>query len=171
MEKLPSGNIFRCSENWCMIELVFEWLREVGDRRPGASLKWRVMLVLDVVKGHLTEKVKTLTYNQNTSLEITLGCMSSHWKFLDVMFNRLFKGWLWPVHRMALIWELLTDQPETQEDHLKHCLCSGLGLFGMTFLQNSLSIFKMCCVSSSINGCSIVMSCGKKIMNTTLFQW
>jgi hypothetical protein len=38
-EKLPNGNIFRCNYNGCMIELVFEWLREVGDRRPGASLK------------------------------------------------------------------------------------------------------------------------------------
>ena len=38
-EKLSSGNIFRCNENGCMIELVFEWLREVGDRQRGASLK------------------------------------------------------------------------------------------------------------------------------------
>ena len=38
-EKLPSGNIFRCNENGCMIELVFEWLREVGGKRPDASLK------------------------------------------------------------------------------------------------------------------------------------
>jgi hypothetical protein len=127
------------------------------------------LLVLDVVKGHLTEKVKILTYNQNTDLEITMGRMSSQLKFLDVIVNRLFRGWLWPEYRMALIWELLTDQPETQEDHLKHCLRSGLGLFGMTFHQNSLPIFKMCCMSSSIKGCSIVMSCGKKIMKTTLF--
>ena len=57
-EKL-SGSIFRSNENGCMIELMFEWLREVGDRRPGAFLKKSGMLVLDVVKGHLTEAVKT----------------------------------------------------------------------------------------------------------------
>jgi len=50
------------------------------------------LLVLDVVKGHLTEKVKTLNYNQNTDLEITLGHMSSQLKFIDVIVNRLLKG-------------------------------------------------------------------------------
>jgi hypothetical protein len=36
-EKIPSGNIFKCNENGCMIELVVEWLREAGDRRRGCS--------------------------------------------------------------------------------------------------------------------------------------
>jgi len=109
------------------------------------------MLVLDGVKGHLIKKVKILTYNQNTYLEITLERMSSQLKFLDVIVNTLLKGWQWPVHRMVLIWELLTDQPETQEDHLKHSLQSGLGLFGMTFHQNSAPIFKMCCVCQTVS--------------------
>jgi hypothetical protein len=39
MEKLPSGNIFKCDENGCIVEVVVECLREVGDRRPGALLK------------------------------------------------------------------------------------------------------------------------------------
>jgi hypothetical protein len=43
-------------------ELMVKWLREVQDRRPGALLKKRRMLVIDNFKGHLAQKDKKLTF-------------------------------------------------------------------------------------------------------------
>ena len=35
-------------------EFKFEWLREVGARRPGGTLKEKLMLISDACKGHFT---------------------------------------------------------------------------------------------------------------------
>jgi hypothetical protein len=43
-------------------ELMVKWLREVWDRRSGALLKKRGMLVIDAFKGHLAQKDKNLTF-------------------------------------------------------------------------------------------------------------
>jgi hypothetical protein len=44
-------------------ELMVIWLREVCHRRLDAFLEKREMVVLDALKGHLTEQVKTVAYN------------------------------------------------------------------------------------------------------------
>lgn len=43
-------------------ELMVKWLRDVWDRRPGALLKKRRMLVTDAFKGHLAQRDKKLTF-------------------------------------------------------------------------------------------------------------
>jgi hypothetical protein len=46
-EIIPSEIIFKHNEKgWMIEELIFEWLREVWDRRTSALLKNRVMLLL-----------------------------------------------------------------------------------------------------------------------------
>jgi hypothetical protein len=42
-------------------ELMVKWRRDVWDRRPGALLKKRRMLITDAFKGHLAQKDKKLT--------------------------------------------------------------------------------------------------------------
>jgi hypothetical protein len=41
---------------------MVKWLREVQDRRPGTLLKKKGMVVMDVFKGDLPQKVKTLNF-------------------------------------------------------------------------------------------------------------
>jgi hypothetical protein len=75
-----------------MEELKVKWLKEVWHRRPGALLKKRGILVLDAFKGHLTEKVKTVSSNLlNTALVIIPGDMTSQLQVLYVVVNKQFQ--------------------------------------------------------------------------------
>jgi hypothetical protein len=75
-----------------MEELMVEWMKEVWHRRPGALLKKRQMLALDNLKGHLTEKVKTIASDLlNTDLVIIPRGMTFQLQVLDVVVNKPFK--------------------------------------------------------------------------------
>jgi hypothetical protein len=62
--KFLSGIILQCTKKrWMAEKLMVKWLREIWDKRPGALLKKRGMLVLNSSKGHLTKKVRTANLN------------------------------------------------------------------------------------------------------------
>jgi hypothetical protein len=66
--KLVSGITFKHKEEGQMTtELMVKRLTEVWDRRPGALLKKRGMLVIDAFKGHLAEKDKKLSSEHSFS--------------------------------------------------------------------------------------------------------
>jgi hypothetical protein len=65
-ETLRTANTCRCTEKGQVTEeLTVEWFLDIWDRRPGALLKKRRMLVLDNFKGHITkEKTGTSSTTQ-----------------------------------------------------------------------------------------------------------
>jgi hypothetical protein len=141
-----------------MEELMVKWLREVWHSRLGALLKKRRMLVLNVLKGHLAEKVRTVAYNLlNTYLAIIPGGMTSQLQALDMEVNKPFKD---QPHHLAAILELCTNSGR---------LSSGLRLLGITFHQIRLS--------RGVKGAecqtgmkSKMMSFGRKMVKKTLLM-
>jgi hypothetical protein len=96
-EQLPRGIIVRCQpKGWMTSDLMKDWLLVVWNRRPGALLRKRGMLVLDAFKGHLTPDVKaTITGGSiNTDLVVIPRGMISQLQVLDVVVNKLFKDHL-----------------------------------------------------------------------------
>jgi hypothetical protein len=71
-EQATGGNVFKCEKECMTGEVMFELLREGVGQETTAILKELGMLYLDALKCHLTGKLKSLTCNVNTDLEIIL---------------------------------------------------------------------------------------------------
>lgn len=92
-EKLPQGVIVRAQEKgWMEEKLVIDWIETVWNRRPGALLKKKHLLVLDSFKAHLTERVKEKLKGMKTVLAVIPGGLTSVLQPLDVSVNKPFKG-------------------------------------------------------------------------------
>lgn len=90
---LPPGIVVRAEENsWMNSGLVGDWLRVIWERRPGALLARRSMLVLDSFRGHCTDAVKARLAETSTDLVIIPGGMTSMLQPLDVCLNKPFKA-------------------------------------------------------------------------------
>ena len=68
-----------------------EWLKTVWGRRPRAFLNQPSVLVLDAVKGHLTDSVKNQLRKMNSELLVIPGGMTSVLQPMDVPTNKPFK--------------------------------------------------------------------------------
>jgi hypothetical protein len=97
-EQLPRGIIVRCQpRRWMTSDLMKDWLLMVLNRRPGALLRKRGMLVLVAFKRHLTPEVKaTITGGCiNTDLVVIIpGGMTSQLQVLVVAVNKQLKDHL-----------------------------------------------------------------------------
>jgi hypothetical protein len=62
---------------WMTEELMLEWLKIVWSRRPGAFLNQLSMLVLDAIKGHVTDSMKDQLRKMKTELVVIPGGMTS----------------------------------------------------------------------------------------------
>ena len=69
---------------------MLEWLKIVWDRRPRAFLNQPSILVLDALKGHLTDSVKNQLRKMNTEL-VMPGGKTSVLQPMDVSINKPFK--------------------------------------------------------------------------------
>jgi hypothetical protein len=70
--------IVRAQEKGCMMkELLLEWLKIGWICRPGALLNQPAMLILDALKGHLTDSMKDQLHKIKTELVTILGGMTS----------------------------------------------------------------------------------------------
>ena len=70
---------------------MLEWLKIVWGRRPRAFLHQPSMLVLDALKGHLTDSVKNQLRKMYTELVVIPGGMISVLQPMDVSINKPFK--------------------------------------------------------------------------------
>lgn len=71
--------------------LMRKWICTVWNRRPGAPLQHRNMLVLDAFREHLTASVKERLRDGKTDLVVIPGGMMSTLQLLDVVLNKPFK--------------------------------------------------------------------------------
>jgi hypothetical protein len=155
-EEVLTEIIFKCNEKgWMTEEFMVEWLREVWQRRPGAFLKKRGMLVSDAFKGHLTEKVKTVASSLlNIDLLIIPGGMTSQLQVLDLVANKPFKDRLCCLYGE---WLLSGNCPLTPAGNIRRPSEALLGQWIKT-AWNDISPesigkgFKKCCVSNDMNG-------------------
>ena len=82
-----------------MDEGVRGWLQTVWNKRPGALLKKRSILIWDMFRAYLTENVKNEASALKTDLAVIPGGLTSVLQPLDVGLNKPFKdrlkqGWL-----------------------------------------------------------------------------
>lgn len=141
-------------KGWMDGPLVVDWLKVVWNRRPGALLRQRAMLVLDAFRGHLTEQVKTNVRDNNTDLVIIPGGMTSQLQVLDVVVNKPFKDKLRGCYTE---WLLAGQHALTPTGKIKKPCVSLLCSWIMT-AWNSISPesivkgFKKCCLSNAMDG-------------------
>jgi hypothetical protein len=154
-EQGPRVIIVRCQpKRWMTSDLMKNWLLVVWDRKPGALLRKRVMLVLDAFKGHLIPEVKaTITGSSiNTDLVVIPGSMTSELQVLDV--NKPFKDHL---KQLCNEWFLSGDHALTSAGRIKKPSVTVLCQWILTAWQHIsreviVKGFKKCCISSAMDG-------------------
>lgn len=154
-EKLPQGIVYRCQEKgWMTSDLVLDWIKVVWNRRPGASLKQRGMLVLDAFRGHLTPSVKKALSDEHTDLVVIPGGMTSQLQVLDVSINKPFKD---KIRQQYTEWMLSGAHTLTPTGKIQKPAVSLISQWILT-AWNSITPesivkgFKRCCISNALDG-------------------
>ena len=78
-------------KGWMDEEGVKFWLENVWNRRPGALLRKRSLLVWDMFRAHLLDDVKEAARKIRTDLSVIPGGLTSQLQPLDVAVNKPFK--------------------------------------------------------------------------------
>jgi len=90
--KFPRGVVVKAHPKGWMDEAgTKDWLRDVWNKRPGALLNQRSMLVWDMFRAHITDDVKAAVKSRNTDLCVIPGGLTSMLQPLDVCLNKPFK--------------------------------------------------------------------------------
>lgn len=154
-EALPKGVFVRVQENgWMTEELMNDWMKVVWNRRPGAALAKRGMLVLDAFRGHLTDTVKTCASRMKTDLVVIPGGMTGQLQVLDVVVNKPFKDLL---KKKYSDWLLAGDHSLTPTGKIKRVSPSTLVQWILVTWQqiskdSIIRGFKKCCISNALDG-------------------
>ena len=91
-EAFPKDVIVRAQEKeWMTQELMLEWINIVWDCRPRTFLNQPSMLVLDTLKGHLSDSVKSQLRKMDTVLFVIPDGITSVLQPMDVPINKPFK--------------------------------------------------------------------------------
>lgn len=101
---------------WMTSELMEDWLTNIWQRRPGALINRRSMLVMDAFRGHLTDKVKSLLRNKNCDVVIIPGGMTGQLQPLDISINKSFKG---RIRKQYDEWLINNDHSYTKTGKIK----------------------------------------------------
>jgi len=67
------------------------WLNNVWNKRPGALLRQRSLLIWDTFRAHLTDAMKEEAKRLRIDLAVIPGGLTSILQPLDVCLNKLFK--------------------------------------------------------------------------------
>ena len=92
-EKLPKGIVVRCNvKGWMDTEMMLDWLQESYSKRPGGFFRQKQsLLIMDSMRAHLTEPVKSSVKKTNSQLAIIPGGTTKFLQPLDIAVNRPFK--------------------------------------------------------------------------------
>jgi len=116
-DKLPSGvNVAVQEKRWVDKNLLQQWLKNVWDRRPGALLKKKSMLVWDMFKAYLVDSMKKQLKKKKTTQAVIPGGCTSLLQLLDLCLNKPFKG---EMHKLWNNWMTEGDKPLTAAGNLK----------------------------------------------------
>lgn len=160
--KFPSGIVVRSQEKgWMNNDLVLDWIKCVWERRPGALLQLRSMLLLDSFRGHLTDDVKKRLKDGKTDQVIIPGGMTSMLQPLDVCINRPFKSHM---KRLYSEWMASAVHETTPTGRIKKAglvqICQWI-ITSWNLIKEDLVVrsFKKCCISNKYDGSEDSMVC------------
>ncbi|XP_077484191.1 zwilch kinetochore protein isoform X3 [Amblyomma americanum] len=151
----PKGIVVCAQEKgWMDDELVLGWVKSVWEKRPGAMLARRSLLVLDSFRGHLTGRVRERLRGIRTDMAVIPGGFTGMLQPLDVSVNRPFK-----VEFRRQYSEMMANgnHDETPTGRLKRAvLATVLGwiLSAWNFVSTDIVTrsFKVTGISSSLDG-------------------
>ena len=90
--KFPSGVIVQAHpKGWMDEQGTQSWISNVWNKRPGAMLSKRSLLVWDMFRAHLTDGCKKTAIAHKTDLAVIPGGLTSVLQPLDVCLNKPFK--------------------------------------------------------------------------------
>lgn len=78
-------------ETWMTSDWVIDWLKTLWETRPGMTLAQRLMLLLDLLRGHSTD-VKARLSGNRIDLVTILGGMTLMLQPLDECLKKKFKA-------------------------------------------------------------------------------
>ncbi|KAH7954563.1 hypothetical protein HPB49_019900 [Dermacentor silvarum] len=84
----PFSRAAEPEEGWINEDLVLDWLKSMGCRRPSALFRFPSILVMDAFRGHLADSVKRLLRDSGTELVVIQCGMTSQLQPLDVCANK-----------------------------------------------------------------------------------
>ncbi|KAK8784512.1 hypothetical protein V5799_009125 [Amblyomma americanum] len=85
----PKGIVVRAQEKgWMDDELVLDWVKSVWEKRPGAMLARRSLLVLDSFRDHLTGRVKERLRGIRTDMAVIPGGLTGMLQPLDSSYSQ-----------------------------------------------------------------------------------
>ena len=155
-EKLfPDDVIVRNQEKGWMTEtLMFDWLRNVWEIRPGGLSKIPSMLCLDAFRGHLTDAVREKIHSLASDLVVIPAGMTSVLQPLDVSINKPFKGY---VQEQYEKWFCEPNRELTPTGKIKraapHIVANWVSA-AWKRIEGPMIVksFKKCCISSALDG-------------------
>ncbi|CAM1308344.1 Uncharacterised protein r2_g1824 [Pycnogonum litorale] len=116
-EKMPAGVLVHCHpKGWMDEDGTILWLNQVWNRRPGALLKKKSLLVWDQFRAHKTEKVKEKLSSLKTTQGMIPGGLTSLLQPLDVVLNKPFKD---RVRKHWMHWMSTEEKELTKGGNLK----------------------------------------------------
>ena len=133
---------------------MLEWLKIVWSRRPGAFLNQPSVLVLDALKGHVTDSVKDQLCKMKTELVVIPGGMTSVLQPMDISINKPFKDRL---RQQYLTWIADLAHELTETEKIKHTAPSEVVRWvsaAWKAILESITVrsFKKCCISNALDG-------------------
>jgi hypothetical protein len=134
--------------------LVLDWINHVWQKRPGALLNLRSMLILDSFRGHTTEGVKKTLKSRNKDQVIIPAGLTSMLQPLDVCINWPFKAALKEQYTQ---WMAMGEHEFTPMGKIKRPdveqLCEWIreawASISPVLIENS---FKKCGISNELDG-------------------
>lgn len=119
----PSGVVVQCNvKGWMDVEMMGLWLEKCFSRRPDAFFHTKKgLLVMDSMRAHMTDLIKTKIKSKNCIPVIIPGGMTKMLQPLDIAVNRSFKAIL---RRLWETWMTDGDHSFTKTGRMRHASLS-----------------------------------------------
>lgn len=114
-ENFPHDVLIKCNEKgWMCEKLMLDWINEIWRKRKGAFFQPKGLLIMDSMRAHLLDSVKTEAKRASASLAVIPGGLTKALQPLDLAANKSFKG------HIRNYWERwITDQKKTVHKNRK----------------------------------------------------
>lgn len=125
--KFPENVIVQMHpKRWMDTDLMIDWIDAVRRKRAGADLRVLSMLVLDLFRCHISQRVKDKLAKCSPTLVIIPGGMTSQLQPLDVCLNKPTKDYVRAAYNE---WLTAYEHTLTPAGRLKKATLDDLGPF------------------------------------------
>lgn len=152
---VPEDVVVRAQKNgWMTSGLMKDWVEVVWNERPGANFYEESMLVFDAFRGHLTDELKDMLYEEQCDLAIIPGGLTCKLQPLDVSVNKPFKQYIREEYEN---WLTNEEHPLTPTGKIKKAPASTVAQWVSNAWKKIpekiiVKSFKKCCITNALDG-------------------